>query len=204
VIPVIKKLAPRGFNTRILEKGRAWLRTNGLPRRGPLPSGMTLSPIWTECLGDLYSAYGGVCAYLAIYIERVVGAPTVDHFVPKSKDVALAYRWSNFRLACLTMNRRKHDHQDVLDPFTLPDDTFRLSLLDGAISVNEVLKAHHPGLYQRASATIARLRLDDEECRTLRREYFSTYVVDPTPRRLRDLERRAPFVWREMVRQGFV
>lgn len=204
MIPVIRRRAPHGFNEKILRKGRTWLRNSGLPQSGPLPMGAALSPIWTECLGDLHRAYGGVCAYLCIYIEHVVGEPTVDHFVPKSKQVELAYRWSNFRLACLTMNRRKHDHQDVLDPFLLPADTFHLSLLEGAIAPNETLKTINPGLYRQATATIQRLRLDDEACRTLRRDYFTTYVEDPTPRRRRDLQRRAPFVWYEMVRQGFV
>ena len=204
MIPVARKLAPRGFNGKVFHKGRAWLRERGLKLSGPAPEGLELKPFWRVCLGDLYRAYGGVCAYLCIFIEKIVGWPTVDHFVPKMKAIEHAYRWSNFRLACLEMNRRKQDYEDVLDPFTVPEETFHINLFNGMISPNQALRTRDPMLYQKAVDTIARLGLDDEDCCRIRREYFTAYVQDPTPVRQADLQRRAPFVWREMARQGMV
>jgi hypothetical protein len=192
VIQVARKLAPRGFNGEALKKGRAWLKKHGLPRSGLVPRGVELKPLWTRCLDALYDAYGGVCAYMCIFIEKIVGTPTVDHFIPKSLAIEHAYRWSNYRLASLTMNQRKRDHQDVLDPFTLPHDTFFLSLYDGRILPNKALASTDPVLYQKARDTIARLGLDDEDCCALRLGYFETYMREPTAERRADLERRAP------------
>lgn len=204
MIPVARKLAPRGFNEKVFREGRAWLRRKGHPLSGPVPRGVKLKPLWRTYLRHLRRAYGGVCAYVCIFIEEIVGTPTVDHSIPKSKAIEHAYRWRNYRLASLTMNQRKGDHQDVLDPFTLPDGTFHLGLLDGSIAPNKALSTSDPTLYGKALATIARLRLDDHGCRRIRRRYFTDYLLDPTPGRQADLQRRAPFVWHEMVRQGLV
>lgn len=55
---------------------------------------------WRRILDDLYDAYGGICAYLAMYIERTTGDPTVDHFVPKSgENWETVYEWKNYRTA---------------------------------------------------------------------------------------------------------
>lgn len=58
-------------------------------------------------LKDLYDRYEGVCAYVSIYIDRVTGSRSVDHFIAKSSAVEHAYRWSNYRLACGKINGRK-------------------------------------------------------------------------------------------------
>ena len=100
--------------------------------------------------------------------------------------------------------RHRYGHRRVADPFTLPDGTFLLRLADGRIFPNKALASTDPALYQKAVVTIARLGLDDEECCTIRRDYFDTYMREPTPARQDDLKRRAPFVWTEMVRQRLI
>jgi hypothetical protein len=160
MIPFEEKPPPADFEEKVGKKGRAWLRESGLPLSGRLPRGHhPLNPIWTECLDDLYDAYGGICAYMCIFIEKVVGTPTVDHYIAKSRAVQHAYRWRNYRLASLTMNQRKGNHGDVLDPFTLPEETFHLNLVDGGIFPNAALATRDPALHRKAVATIARLRL---------------------------------------------
>ncbi len=157
-------------------------------------------PLWRECASDLHAAYGGVCAYLCVFIEVAIGGATVDHFVPKASSAArLIYEWSNYRLACSRMNQRKRASRDVLDPFRMTRGTFRLELVTGRVFPR-------PGLSRsqalRARSTIERLRLDDAECRDLRARHYQDYCE----RRYDSdfLSRYSPFVWAEAKRQGLL
>jgi len=199
VIPVKPQLAPKGFNRRVLRPGRKCIADRGLPKKGPIPKGRRkeLKPYWRRCLRALHRKYDGVCAYLCIYIEVPAKGHSVDHFVPKSLDIALAYRWSNYRLASLGLNARKRDFTDVLDPFTIAPDTFYINFSNGKIYLNPSLSRSDR---KKAAATIKRLALDSYECRKMRLGHFDEYKLRSVP--LDVLARRSPFVWREIVRQG--
>jgi hypothetical protein len=199
VIPVKPQLAPKGFNRKVLRPGRKCIADRGLPKKGSIPKGRTkeLKPYWRRCLKALHRKYDGVCAYLCIYIEVPVKGHSVDHFVPKSLDVALACRWSNYRLASLGLNARKRDFTDVLDPFTIAPDTFHINFSNGKIYPNPSLPS---GVRIKGQATIKRLDLDSYECREMRRGHFDEYNLRGMP--LVILARRSPFVWREIIRQG--
>jgi hypothetical protein len=71
-------------------------------------------------------------------MNKTHGAVTVDHFVPKTKEIALVYEWRNYRLASLGANRLKSVHEDILDPFSMQPETFRLNLIDGRVFINEI------------------------------------------------------------------
>ncbi len=131
MIPVQEKPAPDRFDQAVRQKGLAFLRRMEVAMNQPLPDQIQLEPYWRACLDDLHEAYGGICAYLCVYIERIVGGVSVDHFVAKSKKASLAYEWSNYRLACMTMNCRKRDYEDALDPFTILDGWFQLEFDEG-------------------------------------------------------------------------
>jgi uncharacterized protein (TIGR02646 family) len=197
VIPVEERDPPPEFEAKVREPGLRWLAERGLPLAGPVPDGVTLSPFWRECLDDLHREYRGVCAYVSVYIEKVTGSRSVDHFVAKSSAIEAAYEWSNYRLACGKMNSRKRDFSDVLDPFGLEANTFILDLVSLAITPSPALPQVQK---DRAMQTIERLGLDDPECRALRAEYFTDYVKGDISAEY--LERRCPFVWSEVVRQG--
>lgn len=154
-------------------------------------------PIWTEALDSLCEAYHRICAYTGLYIERVTGSPTVDHMVPKTRDWKLAYEWSNYRLACALMNARKGEYTDVLDPFEVGDDWFGLEFVAYQVVVRDGLDA---GNRRRVQATIERLQLRDEECCKARGAYVEAYLSGEMP--LGRLEQRAPFIARELRRQG--
>ena len=125
MIPVKPQPEPTNFDKKVRQTGQNWLRKKGFPLDQPLPEKADPKPLWRECLDELHLEYGGVCAYLAIYIERATGAASADHFVAKSSSEAyLVYEWSNYRLACLAMNARKRAFDDVLDPFYLPENVF--------------------------------------------------------------------------------
>jgi len=65
-----------------------------------------------------------------------MGGGSVDHFIAKSAHAGLAYEWNNYRLVCSTTNSRKRDYADVLDPFFLAPELFRLQLSTGHIYPN--------------------------------------------------------------------
>ncbi|QXI26357.1 hypothetical protein [Pseudomonas vanderleydeniana] len=156
-------------------------------------------PIWTEALPDLMEAYGRLCAYICIYIERVTGGGSVDHMLPKSQTWNDVYEWQNYRLACTLMNARKNHYQDVLDPFEVEEGWFRLELVSYQVIPGEGLD---PGIKARILATIKRLNLNDHDCLKVREEYAKAYFDGDIS--LDYLRRRAPFLARELEAQGLI
>ncbi len=178
---------PPGFDSLVRQPGLKALAEG----RDPLPS------YWRRCLNDLHEDYWGVCAYVAIYINKATGARTVDHYVAKSSKRELAYEWANYRLACSLVNSRKGAFDDVLDPFEIEDGWFVLELSFLQISPHPELQ---PDLDLRVQQTIDRLRLNDAECREARAEYYDDYIEGEIT--FDYLQRKCPFVAKELLRQG--
>ena len=200
MIPVAAQPEPASFDVVVRQKGLAHLiDTYGFPLNKPLPPKAKIPPYWRECLTDLHQAYGGICAYLGTFFERVMGGGSVDHFIAKSTHAGSAYEWSNYRLACSTMNSRKREYSDVLDPFFLAPDLFRLQLSTGHIHPNPALNAAPMRLVEEA---IERLGLDDPLCRELRARWYQDYLEHKLPSAY--LKGKAPFVWSEADRQGLL
>ena len=190
---------PGGFDAEVRRKGLAHLRRKKIALDRPLPPKTTIQPYWRACMDDLYAGYQGVCAYLAVFFERVTGGGSVDHFVAKSKRADLAYEWSNYRLACSTMNSRKRAYEDVLDPIEVENGWFRLELVSGWIFPN-------PGLdfAQRMAVqtTINRLGLDDAGNREMRARHYQEYREGLYTAVF--LRLRSPFVYFEAARQDLL
>ena len=199
MIPVAAQPEPASFDQRVRQPGLAWLHEHGIALDQTLPANTTIKRYWRECLDDLHQAYGGICAYTCMYINPVTGSSSVDHYVAKSKRGDLAYEWNNYRLACGRMNSRKRAFDDVLDPFCLASDMFRLQLAIGHIYPNPELA---PQVRENVEQTIARLALDDTRCRNLRAEWFNNYVIEEITANY--LKRKSPFVWQEAQRQGLL
>lgn len=189
MIPVQAQPEPPRFDAEVRQRGLRVLtdRPDALP------------PYWRACLGDLHAAYRGICAYVCIYLEPVVAGRSVDHFIAKSADKTLAYEWSNYRLACAKMNSRKRDFTDVLDPFEVDERWFVLEF-----EFLQILPSPQLDANQRVQVeeTIARLKLDDAECRRARSAYYEAYIEREIS--FAYLERRCPFVAVEMKYQGLV
>lgn len=156
-----------------------------------------LPPYWQKCLLDLWRSYGGICAYLCVHIPRGTGGRSVDHFAPKSKNPALAYEWSNFRLCCTLMNARKRDFEDVLDPFEIATPPFQLDFPSMGIAPAAGLIGAER---ERAQETIRRLKLDDQECREARKQYYAAFLKMKLP--LEYLDEFSPFVALEYRRRN--
>jgi hypothetical protein len=154
-------------------------------------------PFWREALDDMMLAYDRTCAYMAVYIEKVTGAPTVDHMIPRSVDWRQVYEWNNYRLACSLMNARKTDAVAVLDPVEIQAGWFELELVGFQVKPSELLR---PLIRDRVERTITRLKLNNRDCRDLRESYSVDYWNQEIT--LNRLERRAPFIAIELRRQG--
>lgn len=168
------------------------------------PQDLRRHAYWTRALEALHTAYRGICAYSCFRLEPL-GGSTVDHFVAITRsNLADAYEWDNYRLACSLMNSCKHAFSDVLDPFTVEDGWFVLDIDTLAVQPDPGLTAD---LRDQVTRTITRLKLNSRECTLYRRRYFDLYwsPSDPTkPVPLWFLEEQAPFLAREMRRHGRV
>ena len=195
MIFVEKQPEPADFGDNVRRRGERFLAAH------PHPTETALSkhPYWRRAAKQLYDAYGGVCAYSCHWIAFDTGARTVDHFVPKSVAPTWAYEWHNFRLVCGRLNSRKHDYQDVLDPFTLKNGVFVIDfpslLVKPSAGLSEQLDAS-------AWATINRLQLNDETCTRSRLVYVRNYCHGHFD--LEYLRECAPFLYREMRRQDLI
>lgn len=200
MIPVQPQPEPAFFETEVRVKGLAHLKNKGYALDQPPPAKADIAPYWRgDCLTALHKAYGGVCAYLCIFVERCIGGISVDHFIAKSALAGQAYEWGNYRLACSTMNGRKGTFNDVLDPFALAADWFHLELATGQVYPNPALE---PGQTVQVTDTISRLELNDPLCKEMRVRWFDEYLNAPLPEGY--LQSKSPFVWAEAKRQGLL
>jgi len=198
MIPVILQPEPGDFDAKVRIPGHDWLQANGIALNSAPPKGTKLTNKWTHSNKQLWYAYDGVCACLAIYFEWVTGASSTDHFVAKSKNAGDAYEWNNYRLSCLGPNRNKREFADVLDPIGLQPETFLLNLSSGGIWANSNLSHADVVL---ANKTINRLKLNTAEHKKMRAQHFVRYLRKKDEATLKEL---SPFVWYEAHRQNLL
>ena len=92
MIPVELQPEPPGFHENVRQRGRTWMKSHGVEPDAPPPDPAALPPYWRGSNRQLWDAYSGVCAYLAIYFEWCIGAASTDHFVAKSRNARDAER----------------------------------------------------------------------------------------------------------------
>jgi hypothetical protein len=196
MVPIAQHPEPAAFDAAVRRPGIAWLSGKGIPLDGPAPKGLSWNDCWTACLPDLRAAYGAICAYVAVYVELVVGQGSVEHFIPKAQQVGLAYEWDNYRYVCGVMNGRKSNYTDVLDPFVLTAVPFELNFGDFRIGVSQTIDA---ALTPMATTTIARLKLNGADCVQLRANHYNEYLRGRVS--LEKFRDESPFVYFEAERQ---
>ena len=215
MIPVTPAPAPVDFDERVRQKGldaiaelvgetpasvrRGRKRNKVASTRATIPAAC-FPPFWRDVLPDMLESYKRTCAYLALYIEHATGSPSVDHVTPKSKSWDKVYEWSNYRLAAALINSKKNKLDLALDPFTIDDGLFALELVEFQVTAGVAATAD---LRARVDDSIRVLGLNSVECCAARREYVAGYDDGPGQGGidLPYLERRAPFVARELRRQ---
>lgn len=200
MIRVERKEEPADFDKKVRARGEAYLSKH--PGKEPLN-------YWKNCKEDLYRAYNGYCAYTTFRINGRLDA-VVDHFLPKSRHPELCYEWSNYRLSSFHINSVKKDSEQVIDPFELPEDAFRLAEdmrievnleafsreedLDLARKTLQILNLNSPALVE------DRVRMQDEAL-SLIKEGMSEDVAFIVSKQLLKQSR---FIHREAVRKGYV
>lgn len=193
MIRVAAQPEPSDFADKVRRPGEVFLVATPQPSTAEWKS----HSYWTRSIPDLYKAYRGICNFSCHWIPPDTGSKTIEHFKPKSKHPKLAYEWSNFRLMCGTLNGRKKDFEDVLDPFVINDDAF-------IIQFPSLLVKSYPGLpptdEKSAEDTIKRLRLNDAgTCLQARHDWLRPYCEGEV--NFDFLQRHAPFLARELKRQ---
>ncbi|WLH69689.1 hypothetical protein [Pseudomonas sp. FP2309] len=197
VIPVALRPEPNDFNVEVRQKGLAWLAKHNIHLNSAPPKASKLPRYWAHSNLQLWKAYSGTCAYLAIYFEWSTGASSTDHFIAKSTRAGDAYEWDNYRLSCLGANRSKGAHS-VLDPIGLTPNTFFLNLAKGNIRVNPALATLDK---KHARRTMTRLKLNAPELKAARARHYQEYTEHKHQKTFKKL---SPFVWYEANRQGLL
>lgn len=197
MIRVTAQKEPARFDTDVRQPGLKYLRKK---RTKPTTKEWRSRAYWTEVIPEMYDAYGGICHFSCHWIPRDTGSVTIEHFQPKSKFPKLAYEWDNFRLMCGTLNGRKKDYQDVLDPFKVGDAMFMIDFPSLLVKPSAGLKSADA---TKVNKTIARLRLNDNgTCLHAREHWVRSYCEGNIT--FAFLKSHAPFLARELERQSLV
>ncbi len=211
MIPVEPAPEPADFDALVRQPGlSAVAELDGEPaprlRRGSKRTAVAASreelephhfpPHWRKASDDLLAAYQRICAYACLYIERITGVATVDHWAPKSKAWDRVYEWDNYRLACGLMNSRKNIFDDVVDPFEVDEGMFALDL----VTLRAVPGPAAGPRRKLVEDSIKRLGLGGSDYTEALADYYHDYLEGHID--LHHLQRRAPFLARELRRQG--
>jgi hypothetical protein len=191
LIRVAQKAEYPGFNSQVRQPGAAFV--SACPN--PTSEQFRKRNYWTRAAKELHAAYSGICAYTAIYLPE---QGSVDHFIPKTVNPALAYEWSNYRLASGRVNSCKGSQTNILDPFDVDSDWFELDIPSCLLRA----KAGLPNdLRARINTTINSLRLNDDDYYVQERcNILIDYAKGEIS--LNFLNRRYPFLAKEVVRQN--
>lgn len=112
----------------------------------------------------------------------------------------LAYEWNNFRLMCGTLNGRKKNRRDLLDPFRIQDGWFIIDFPSLLVSPNTQLPLK---LSKKVQTSIDVLKLnDDGTCRGTRRHWLRAFCTQGIT--FEFLRSNSPFLAKELERQNLV
>jgi len=188
VIRVAERPKPADFDTKVRNPGHAFLK------RSPNPPNFKGMELWKNCLGDLRTAYKGICAYCCLWVPDRC---SVDHFQPKTTSPHLAYEWNNYRLAHQNLNTYKGESTGVLDPFHIEDGWFTLDFDSCFVKPNRALPQN---LQDEIANTVRILRLNTDD--TLVQSRFDVVrLYSKGHCSMQFLEAQYPFLAVELKRQ---
>jgi hypothetical protein len=199
MIPVSLPSPPAHYQSRVREPGLLFLAATP----NPTSDEWGQHRYWQRIHGYLYNRHKGICVYCASWTphprRRGVDHTSIDHFVPKSKDPALAYEWSNFRMVRAKLNNRKDSFEDVLDPCTLQPGWFRLNFTTFLLEADAALPARER---MQVAATIQRLLLNGDPAYVNERARV-VYRYAAGNMSFFDVEKFYPFIASEMLSTNF-
>lgn len=180
------------FNAEVRVPGAAFLATCPTPTSDQFKK----KNFWSRAARELHAAYSGICAYTAMYLPE---QGSVDHFLPKASHPQLAYEWNNFRLASGRVNSSKGNNLDILDPIEVQDDWFYMDIPACLLRPNPGLEK---AIRNQIAGTINSLRLNQDDNYVQERcNILMDYARGDVS--IGFLERRYPFLAKEVKRQGF-
>lgn len=159
MIPVTPSEEPANFDSRVRQRGNAWLRDHAKAEVEKFPS------YWNDVRLELQRVFRSRCGYLGHWIPR----GHVDHFVAKAVDPSLTYEWSNYRYADEFINVRKGT-KSFLDPFTIAADWIRID----PVTLNFIIAGNIPASLMPAARTTVAV-LNDPELVAGRLEMLAGY-----------------------------
>ena len=204
MIPLKQYPEPPYFAEKVRQPGRKHLRAQGIKLSDIGVEWNKFKDFWKECRNDLKKYYNNYCAYTCLYIHDFQDVP-IDHIKPKTRSAAyLAYEWNNYCLCCQTINRKKGNKIQNINPYYITKHLFFLILNTGYIYVN--CAYINSVLYKIASDTIQELDLNNEMYKKIRQKAFCDYIKDrkegtTLERALENLKEKNIFVWSEVKRQ---
>ena len=149
---------------------------------------------WTKILPQMRMLWSGICHYSAMYPEGA--CLTVDHFVAKTRDWKLAYEWDNYRLAASSVNSAKGNKVGIMDPFDVDDGWFVINAVSFEVEPGTAIPNR-----EQAEYTIRELKLNSPGLVETRKAWVAAHLEAPMHA---FFERRAPFLYSEMIRQGII
>lgn len=196
MIHVTRQPEPNDFDVLVRRPGAKFLRA--CPR--PTSKQFVSHSYWRQILPQLHSAYHGICAYSCHWIPFDTGFDTVEHFISKKRHPNQAYEWNNYRLVCGTLNGRKREFTDVIDPFLVNNGDFQIKFPSMLVKASKNI---HASVQKQVEDSIVRLGLNDEgTCLKSRLHWVSEYCANHIT--FDHLKRHAPFIAFELERQGIV
>ena len=193
-------LAPAHYEASVRSPGMAFLDATPNPNR----SDWEQHRYWKEIHQYLYDSLKGICSYCASFTPRkrspsLLDHSSIDHFIPKSINNALAYEWENFRLCRTRLNNRKSAFQDVLDPCAIQTGMFKLNFATFALFPNPTLSEADK---QKVLDTIARLELNTDDAYVNERAR-AVYSYADRKLSLAVIAQLYPFIASEIIAENF-
>lgn len=169
---------PAQFDEECRQPGLTWLQTH--------PEGRY--DLWSPFRDDLAAGFRWRCGYKAMFNQE----GTVDHFTSIDADRTQAYEWDNYRYISQGLNSAKREDPNMLDPFTVQDNWFRLILPSLQLVLTDQIP---PQIRPTAENTLEKLKLINGR-NILRRRKFWYNEVAQNNLPLARLEQYAPLVAR--------
>lgn len=183
---------PHDFDGRVREPGNRFLSSCPQPKN----KDWSKHNYWTRVSNELYTAYGGICAYTGQWFPKSITNVSIDHFLPKSHYPEKAYEWDNYRLTTPIINNYKKD-KFLVDPCAVEDGDFIIDFPSCLVKPKPTLS---PSYKNRINQTIATLHLNDEDNVNQRFDIIIELINGDISKK--HVESKYPFIAKELERQN--
>ena len=194
VIKVIAAAEPGDFDAKVREPGKKFLARCPHPKNGQWDK----KEFWRRAIPDLRKAYSEICAFSCFWVPPGTGFSSVDHFEAKADHPEKAYEWSNFRFVCGSLNGKKGTFV-VLDPFEVEDGWFVIDFLSLLVKPSAGLDE---SIKLQVAETCRILGLNNQSTCVAERAHYLAEYCSAGKEGMAFLERNAPFLAKELKRQG--